>query len=253
MLGGQDKSAEVAFFNAHAAADAYDVFTVEAKNRIIDRFCALTGLAPGAKVIDLGCGSGAFTAVLRERGYNVAGVDIAGDLIAVAKSKFPGMEFVEGDVEDVPFPTASFDGVLLSGIIHHLPAMERCIAEVGRVLKPGGRFMAFDPNRLNPFMYLYRDPSSPFYSSIGVTKNERPLLPWIAARSFEAGGFEVSTDYLGGLSYRYVASRAARQILPIYNTIDKIISAPPAFKTIRPFVLTYGQKRSAIHLAEAAE
>ena len=44
------------------------------------------------------------------------------------------------------------------------------------MLRPGGRFVAFDPNRMNPFMWLYRDRSSPFYSPVGVTQNERPVL-----------------------------------------------------------------------------
>ena len=44
------------------------------------------------------------------------------------------------------------------------------------MLRPGGRFVAFDPNRMNPFMCLYRDRSSPFYSPVGVTENERPVL-----------------------------------------------------------------------------
>ena len=40
----------------------------------------------------------------------------------------------------------------------------------------GRPFVAFDPNRMNPFMYLYRDRSSPLYSPVGVTPNQRPVL-----------------------------------------------------------------------------
>jgi SAM-dependent methyltransferase len=52
--------------------------------------------------------------------------------------------------------------------VHRLLDPARCASEVFRVLKPDGSFVAFDPNRLNPFMYLYRDRSSPFYSSVGT-------------------------------------------------------------------------------------
>ena len=85
---------------------------------------------------------------------------------------------------------------LLSGLLHHLPDPARCVAEVFRVLKPGGTFVAFDPNRMNPFMYLYRDHSSPLYSPVGVTENERPGagLHRIAA-VFKNAGFTVGTDY----------------------------------------------------------
>ena len=58
-------------------------------------------------------------------------------------------------------------------------------------------------------MWLYRDPASPFYSSLGVTVNERPVLARQVAAVFERAGFEVSSHYLSGLAYRYVASARA--------------------------------------------
>ena len=160
----QDKQKEIDFFDAHADADEYDVFTPEANARLIDAFKRLTGLPRGAKVADLGCGSGAFTEMLRREGYDAVGVDISPKLVAVGKSKYPGLNLIEGDVEHLPFETGSYDGVLLSGLVHHFPDPRKCAAETFRILQSGGRFMAFDPNRMNPFMYLYRDRSSPFYS-----------------------------------------------------------------------------------------
>src|SRR5262249_51718056 len=64
----QDKQKEIAFFDGHAAAHDYDVFEPQASARIVDAFVKLTELAPGARVIDLGCGSGAFTALLARAG-----------------------------------------------------------------------------------------------------------------------------------------------------------------------------------------
>ena len=239
----QNKQQEISFFNVYADSDGYDVFSDEAKNRIIDSFVRLTGLRPGSKIADLGCGSGTFTEMLRRKGYDVAGVDICPKLVTLGKSKYPGLNLIEGDVEQLPFETGSYDGVLLSGLVHHFPDPRRCAAETFRILKPGGRFMAFDPNRMNPFMYLYRDPSSPFYSSVGVTENERPVLPNEVARVFRDAGFTVTTDYLAGLAYRYVASEKTRIILPIYNFIDGAIFNLPFMKPFRPFVLTAGEKR----------
>lgn len=238
----QDKQKEIAFFDAHAAADDYDVFTPEANARIIAAFQRLTGLPAGARVADLGCGSGAFTERLRQAGYNATGIDISPKLIAVGKSKYPGLDLIEGDVEHLPFESGSFDGVMLSGLVHHFPDPARCAAETFRILRSGGRFMAFDPNRMNPFMYLYRDRSSPFYSPVGVTENERPVLAWQTADVFRKAGFEVHTDYLAGLSYRYVASARTRAFLPIYNFIDGTLFKLPPLAPFRPFVLTCGVK-----------
>lgn len=238
----QDKQNEIAFFDSHAAADDYNVFSDAANAKLIDSFVRLSGLGQGSKVVDLGCGSGIFTFLLSQRGYDVAGLDISPRLLELGRQKWPHIPFVEGDVEALPYKDGSLDGVFLSGIVHHLPDPSRCAAEVFRVLRPGGRFVAFDPNRKNPFMYIYRDRSSPFYSSVGVTANERPIIASETASVFEAAGFRTSTDYLGGLSYRYIASPIMRIALPVYNMLDALLFRLPLTATHRPFVLTHGIK-----------
>jgi ubiquinone/menaquinone biosynthesis C-methylase UbiE len=238
----QDKQKEIAFFDRHAAADDYDVFVPAANERIVAAFVELTGLKPPARVADLGCGSGAFTALLERAGYDSFGLDLSAKLLEIGHGRRPGIGFVGGDIEQLPFPDASFDGVLLSGVVHHFPDPTRCAAEVFRILRPGGRFMAFDPNRMNPFMWLYRDRSSPFYSSVGVTENERPVLARRVAAVFEHVGFAVTSHYLGSLPYRYVASARARLLLPIYNAVDAALFSPSFMRRLRPFVLTAGIK-----------
>ena len=239
--GVQDKQKEIAFFDAHAASDEYDVFTPEASARLVSAFVRLSGLPRGARVADLGCGSGAFTDLLRRAGYSGIGLDISPKLVALGRSKHPGLELIEGDAENLPFGNESFDGVLLSGLVHHFPDPRRLAAEVCRVLKTGGRFVAFDPNRMNPFMWLYRDRASPFYSP-GVTENERPILASRVAAVFRNEGFRVQTDYLAGLAYRYVASPATRTLLPIYNFIDATLFGLAIMRPFRPFVLTSGER-----------
>jgi SAM-dependent methyltransferase len=205
-------------------------------------FVRLTGLPAGARVVDLGCGSGVFTNVLKQRGYVCTGVDLSPKLIALARSKYAGIDFIEGDIEKLPFVDASFDGVLLSGVVHHLPELSLCAAEVFRILRPGGKFVAFDPNRMNPFMYLYRDRSSLFYSSVGVTENERPLLADEVAATFRGAGFRTGSEFLSGMKYRYIASGALRWLLPLYNLIDSFLFAPSFMRRYRAFVFSFGEK-----------
>jgi hypothetical protein len=95
---------------------------------------------------------------------------------------------------------------------------------------------------MNPFMWLYRDRASPFYSSVGVTENERPVLARRVAEVFRRAGFRVQTDYLAGLAYRYVASRRTRVLLPVYNFIDTVVFNLAIMQPVRPFVLTSGEK-----------
>src|ERR1700730_5565396 len=110
---------------------------------------------------------------------------------------------------------------------------------------PFCRFVAFDPNRMNPFMWLYRDPVSPFYSSLGVTPNERPVLAGEVAAVFQRAGFAVTTHYIAGLAYRYVASWRTRLLLPIYNLVDAQLFGLSIMERFRPFVLTAGSKPAA--------
>jgi ubiquinone/menaquinone biosynthesis C-methylase UbiE len=242
MTSVQDKGKEIAFFDAHAVSDEYDVFTPEANARLISAFVRLSGLPSGSAVADLGCGSGVFTELLRRAGYRSTGLDISPKLIALGCRKYPGLTLIEGDAENLPFEDAKLDGVLLSGLVHHFPDPRRLAAEVRRVLKPGGRFVAFDPNRMNPFMWLYRDHASPFYSSVGVTENERPILARRVATVFANEGFRIHTDYLAGLAYQYVASQRTKTMLPIYNAIDAKVFTLPFLRPFRPFVLTSGEK-----------
>jgi hypothetical protein len=95
---------------------------------------------------------------------------------------------------------------------------------------------------MNPFMWLYRDHASPFYSAVGVTPNERPVLAREVARTFDNAGFAISSHYLAGLSYRYVASARARLLLPIYNFLDANLFRLPFMDRFSPFVLTAGRK-----------
>lgn len=238
----QDKQKEVAFFDSFAESQEYNVFTDQSNLKLIQSCIEFSGFQPGMRVVDCGCGSGIFTKLVNDFGILASGLDLSKGLIELARRTYPGIEFVAGDVENLPFDSESLDGVLLSGIIHHLPDPSKCAREVFRVLKPKGVFVAFDPNRMNPFMWLYRDKSSPFYSSEGVTENERPIIASEIAQVFTQEGFSVSTSYLSGLHYRYIASSNLRWALPIYNFLDDIVFRVPFLKPYSAFVLTRGVK-----------
>lgn len=97
VQGAQNKDKEIAFFDAHAEGDEYNVFTPQANERLIAAFVRLSGLPKGARVADLGCGSGVFTELLRRQGYASVGLDISPKLVALGRRKHPGLELIEGD------------------------------------------------------------------------------------------------------------------------------------------------------------
>jgi ubiquinone/menaquinone biosynthesis C-methylase UbiE len=240
----QDKAREIEFFDQHADGDEYNVFTLDTNRELVDRFIRFARLRPGDRVLDLGCGSGVFAAEVARRGMLVAGIDLSSRLLVRGHMQAPSVGFAVGDAEQLPFADGTFDGVLLSGIVHHLPNPAPAAREVHRVLRVGGRFMAFDPNRRNPAMWAYRDWSSPFYSNVGVTENERPVVAGQVRDVFAAAGFRTATDYFSA-RYRYVASERARWLLPAYNAFESVVLAPRPLRPLRGFVLSFGEKRSS--------
>ena len=239
----QDKKKETDFFDEVAHREGqYNVFTDAGNMRIVRACVAFGGLKPGNSVADLGCGTGVFTRILHDFGFHSKGLDMSDGLIRLARRDNPEIEFVVGDVEKMPFDSESLDGVFLSGILHHLPDPSTCAREVRRVLKPGGVFVAFDPNRKNPFMWLYRDRTSPFYSSNGVTPNERPIIASEIAQTFRETGFEVAIHYLSGIGYRIIASRFLRVFLPLYNALDYFLFQPPFLRRFSSFIILSGVK-----------
>ncbi len=93
----------------------------------------------GLRALDVGCGTGHQMAWLRERGFDVAGVDGSAEMLEHARRNNPGAEIHQADVERLPFPDASFDLILSIEVLRYLPSLSGCLSEMARVLKPGGQ------------------------------------------------------------------------------------------------------------------
>jgi ubiquinone/menaquinone biosynthesis C-methylase UbiE len=115
----QDKQKEIDFFDAHAAKDEYDVFTPDSNARLIAAIIRVLALQRGARLADLGCGSGVFTQLLLCAGYSTIGLDISPQLIQLGREKHSGLELIEGDAENLPFDNESMDGVFAE--LHRTP------------------------------------------------------------------------------------------------------------------------------------
>ena len=98
--------------------------------------------APGMRPLDLCCGPGYGAGEAAARGLDAVGIDIAPGMVAEARRTFPNATFDEGDAEALAFPTGSFDAVICSFGLMHLPEPDKAIEEVFRVLKAGGLFAA---------------------------------------------------------------------------------------------------------------
>lgn len=88
----------------------------------------------------MACGAGYVAAAARERGADATGVDFSAAQIRLAKQTYPGIRFVDGDAEALPFADGEFDAVLNAFGMPHAVNPDKVAAEAYRVLKPAGRF-----------------------------------------------------------------------------------------------------------------
>ncbi len=100
-------------------------------------------LKPGARVLDVACGTGNLCFPAARAGAIVTGVDIAPNLLATARAralaKFPSIQFDEGDAEALPYADAAFDEVVTMFGAMFAPQPKLVAAELARVCRPGGR------------------------------------------------------------------------------------------------------------------
>ena len=96
-------------------------------------------VGPDSKLLDVATGSGVLAAVAAGRGAQVVGVDLAPNMVVLAASLHPDLEFREADVEALPFEDGVFDAVICNFGLGHFPSAERAITECVRVLASGGR------------------------------------------------------------------------------------------------------------------
>lgn len=129
----------------------HHIFFGGRRRRAFTRLAALSGVRPGNRVLDVGCGTGYFTRVMAEAvtpGGTALGVDPSREVIARARrlTRLANCAFSEGIAEALDAPDGSYDVVVSSPMIHHLPEPLRpqAIREMLRVLRPGGRVLIAD-------------------------------------------------------------------------------------------------------------
>jgi ubiquinone/menaquinone biosynthesis C-methylase UbiE len=138
-------------------ARGYDLLvstiTLGFEGRFREKQLKLARLQPGERVLDVGCGTGTLAIAAKKHvgpSGTVTGVDPAAEMIerAIAKARRSGADvaFRTAAAEDLPYANGTFDVVLSSLMLHHLPSEIRRagVKEMRRVLKPGGRLLAID-------------------------------------------------------------------------------------------------------------
>jgi ubiquinone/menaquinone biosynthesis C-methylase UbiE len=139
----QDATRERFARTAERVAELQDERATELEEKVV-RFVAPSG---DERALDSGCGAGALAFALAPHVREVVGVDIVPELLEQGRRRaegFPNVSFVEADATKLPFELASFDLVGTIRTLHHVARPELVVAELTRVVVPGGRVLVID-------------------------------------------------------------------------------------------------------------
>ena len=140
MKIGNDAFARFEHEGWERVADKYDSVWSLLTRQFIPYLINSAEVRAGMSVLDVACGPGYVSDAVRKAGATPTGIDFSEKMRAIAKERFPGISFVQGDAQNLAFEDVSFDRVLINFGLLHLSHPEKGCAEACRILKSGGRF-----------------------------------------------------------------------------------------------------------------
>jgi ubiquinone/menaquinone biosynthesis C-methylase UbiE len=174
------------------------------------------------KVLDVGCGAGNYTVIIKKSApkLKVYGVDISKQAIKKAKKDFPDINFSVAGANKLPFPNNSYNAVVMKCVLEHLKNPSKALAEVKRVLKPGGLFYSITPLEGEKYILNSSKELSWKYQGHYQRFSKESILSL-----FENNGFQVEKHYFWGYLLCQIISFAYYIFLDIFNF-------PPHFSVI---------------------
>ena len=123
----------------NAVSEGYEAVFGPLTAQSVDVTLDAAGVIGGCDVLDVCTGHGVLALAATERGAKVCAVDFSEAMVAAARRNAPSVDCRQGDAQDLPYPDNTFDAVVCGYGILHVPEPDRALAEMRRVLRPGGR------------------------------------------------------------------------------------------------------------------
>lgn len=203
----------------------------------------------GLRLLDVGCGTGHHMAALRERGFQVTGIDGSAEMIAHAHENNPGADIRQADVEQLPVPTCSFDYVLCIEVLRYLPDSSRCVGELARVLRPGGVCLATAAPLFSLNGYWLVNRIAARVSLEGLVQLKQFFHTSLRLRNeFTRAGFlrpEIHGVYFGPVNWwERLLPRALPRLLRAWEPVDEMLADGPILRELSNMFLVRGVRGS---------
>jgi SAM-dependent methyltransferase len=158
----------------------------------VQRAFRRAGVGADAHVLDAGCGTGGLSLRLRaaQPSWQMEAIDFSSLAVELAQRRVPGVHFQEASVTALPFPDASFDAVACVDVISQVDDDRGALAELFRVLKPGGHFVTNVP----AYMWLWS------YHDVSCQTKRRYVRPQLRGLIEAAGFTDVDATYWNALT-----------------------------------------------------
>ena len=209
-------------------------------------------IARGDFVLDVGCGRGEYLLGLLERTPNALGIDTAAKKLEDCWTHHPELRqrALQVSAEAMPFPSGQFDVVIVNEVLEHTPNQDEALCEIWRVLKPGGKFLLFCPNRFYPFEthgllvrgtlrkwlpFLHYLPAS-LCHRLAIEAVARNYWPKEATRLLEAHGFRVQQLGFVPQTFENISQSQPALIGPLRPLLRRGVAVAAKVPLIRGFV-----------------
>ena len=209
------------------------------RRRKLETALALGGFPPGASLLDVGCATGDYTLLWARRGFRMTGTDLSPASIEAARRKADlagrsEIRFVTADAEALDgLPDAAFDGVVSFSALRYVPNLDRALAAIFRVLKPGGVAALDFPNRYCPWFTLLKN-------RVGVETH-------IHDHQYGAGGITRELERVGFRDVRvrhllFTSYLTPKALLPAFRLFDRIGERTPLLNRTAAILMARGAK-----------
>jgi len=204
----------------------------------VDEFLRFTGIIPGDRVLDVGCGMGRYTIPLAKRGIRVEGLDISSFLLEkLQEYNNSGADIPLHCLDILDYPpemAASYDAVVGFFALHHMHDLPRCFSAMAKVVKPGGQIAFLEPNAFNVLYYvqIMITPTMTWKGDGGMAR----MRPSVIFPAMKAAGLTALTKHRFGFFPPFIANQGWGMRL------EKRLESFSVWRPLLPAVIFRGER-----------